>query len=144
MGIDWGAFLLVALVAVVSACFVVSVYSVGLRFWSAADTRAGKYIVKDDGTIGPATSGFPDPNAAAGAVRIDDGRDLVVGRDRQEVRRHLVALADVHRHHPVGQAAFLEHDRDLPPVGRAPGMNVDGLVGGGGHGKRSAQVRGAS
>ena len=70
MGIDWGAFLLVALVAVVSACFVVSVYSVGLRFWSAADTRAGKYTVKDDGTIGPATAGFPDPNAAAGAVRM--------------------------------------------------------------------------
>lgn len=70
MGIDWGAFLLVALVAVVSACFVVSVYSVGLRFWSAADTRAGKYTVKDDGTIGPATAGFPDPNTAAGAVRM--------------------------------------------------------------------------
>ncbi|PZE57248.1 hypothetical protein DEJ33_13680 [Curtobacterium sp. MCPF17_047] len=70
MGIDWGAFLLVALVAVVSACFVVSVYSVGLRFWSAADTRAGKYTVKDDGTIGPATAGFPNPNAAASAVRM--------------------------------------------------------------------------
>jgi hypothetical protein len=70
MGIDWAAFLLVAFVAVVSACFVVSVYSVGLRFWSAADTRAGKYTVKDDGTIGPATAGFPDPDAAAGAVRM--------------------------------------------------------------------------
>ncbi|WIB27470.1 hypothetical protein [Curtobacterium sp. MCSS17_015] len=70
MGIDWGAFLLVALVAVVSACFVVAVYSVGLRFWSAADARAGKYTVKDDGTIGPATAGFPDPTAAATAIRL--------------------------------------------------------------------------
>ena len=39
------------------------------RFWSAADTRAGKFTVKDDGTIGPATAGFPDPSASAGAVR---------------------------------------------------------------------------
>ena len=70
MGIDWFAFLTVALVAVVSSCFVVAVYSVGLRLWSAADTREGKFTVKDDGTIGPATAGFPDPNAAAGAVRM--------------------------------------------------------------------------
>ncbi|PZE81333.1 hypothetical protein [Curtobacterium sp. MCBD17_032] len=69
MGIDWGAFLLVAVVAVVSACFVVTVYSVGLRLWSAADARAGKYTVKDDGTIGPATAGFPDPAAASTAIR---------------------------------------------------------------------------
>ncbi|WP_144764126.1 hypothetical protein [Curtobacterium sp. 9128] len=69
MGIDWAAFLVVALVAVVSACFVVAVYSVGLRFWSAADTRAGKFTVKDDGTIGPATAGFPNPQGATGAVR---------------------------------------------------------------------------
>lgn len=69
MGIDWFAFLTVALVAVVSSCFVVAVYSVGLRFWSAADTRAGKFTVKDDGTIGPATAGFPNPAGASTAVR---------------------------------------------------------------------------
>ena len=69
MGIDWFAFLTVAVVAVVASCFVVSVYSVGLRFWSAADTRAGKFTVKDDGTIGPATAGFPNPSGSTGAVR---------------------------------------------------------------------------
>lgn len=69
MGIDWFAFLTVAIVAVVASCFVVAVYSVGLRFWSAADTRAGKFTVKDDGTIGPATAGFPNPQSASGAVR---------------------------------------------------------------------------
>ncbi|MGN8050012.1 hypothetical protein ACTJKO_10005 [Curtobacterium sp. 22159] len=69
MGIDWFAFLTVAIVALVSACFVVAVYSVGLRLWSAADTRAGKYTVKDDGTVGPATAGFPVPGAANAAVR---------------------------------------------------------------------------
>ncbi len=69
MGIDWFAFLTVAIVALVSACFVVAVYSVGLRFWSAADTRAGKYTVKDDGTVGPATAGFPLPGRTPPGVR---------------------------------------------------------------------------
>lgn len=69
MGIDWLAFVAVALVSVVAACFVVTVYSIGLRFWSAADTRAGKYSVKDDGTVGPATAGFPLPGATPPAVR---------------------------------------------------------------------------
>jgi hypothetical protein len=69
MGIDWAAFLTVAIVSLVGACFVVTVYSVGLRFWSAADTRAGKFTVKDDGTIGPATVGFPHPSNVTTAVR---------------------------------------------------------------------------
>jgi hypothetical protein len=69
MGIDWFAFLTVAIVAVVSACFIVTVYSIGLRFWSAADTRAGKFTVKDDGTIGPATAGFPNPQGVTAVVR---------------------------------------------------------------------------
>lgn len=69
MGIDWFAFLTVALVAVVSSCFVVAVYSVGLRLWSAADTREGKFTVKEDGTIGPATAGFPNPAGASAAAR---------------------------------------------------------------------------
>ncbi len=69
MGIDWAAFAVVALVAVVAACFVVTVYSTGLRLLSAADSRAGKYSVKDDGTIGPATAGFPNPAGVTTAVR---------------------------------------------------------------------------
>ncbi|WP_260981003.1 hypothetical protein [Curtobacterium pusillum] len=69
MGIDWLAFLTVALVSLIGACFVVTVYSVGLRLWSAADTRAGKYSVKDDGTVGPATAGFPIPGTPQPGVR---------------------------------------------------------------------------
>jgi len=69
MGIDWWAFLTVAVVALVGACFVVAVYSFGLRLWSAADTRAGKYSVKDDGTVGPATAGFPVAGQTPPAVR---------------------------------------------------------------------------
>ena len=69
MSIDWFAFLTVAIVSLVGACFVVTVYPIGLRFWSAADTRAGKFTVKDDGTIGPATAGFPNPAGASTATR---------------------------------------------------------------------------
>jgi hypothetical protein len=69
MSIDWGAFLIVAIVSVVSSCFVVALYSVGLRLWSAADTRAGKFSVREDGTIGPATGGFPNAAAVTPAVR---------------------------------------------------------------------------
>lgn len=69
MGIDWFAFITVALVSLIGACFVVTVYSIGLRFWSAADTRAGKYSVKDDGTVGPATAGFPLPGNTPPGVR---------------------------------------------------------------------------
>ncbi|WP_058725141.1 hypothetical protein [Curtobacterium luteum] len=70
MGIDWFAFLTVAIASVVGACFVVTVYSIGLRFWSAADSRAGKYTVKDDGTVGPATAGFPIPGQTPPGVRL--------------------------------------------------------------------------
>jgi hypothetical protein len=69
MGIDWLAFVTVAVVALVGACFVVTVYSLGLRFWSVADTRAGKYTVKEDGTVGPATVGFPIPGYTPPAAR---------------------------------------------------------------------------
>ncbi|KQO63060.1 hypothetical protein [Curtobacterium sp. Leaf261] len=68
--IDWSAFLLVAVVAVVSACFVVFVYSVGLRLWSAADAMAGKYSIRADGTLGPSTSDIPGATSSVGMVRL--------------------------------------------------------------------------
>ena len=40
---------------------------------------------------------------AAGTVRIDDRRDAVVWRDRQEFRLELVAFADVDRDDLVGR-----------------------------------------
>ena len=67
--IDWGGFVAVAITSVVAACFVVAVYSFGLRLWSAADTMAGKYSVEPDGTIGPSTRDIPGATRPAGTVR---------------------------------------------------------------------------
>jgi hypothetical protein len=68
--IDWFAFLTVAVVAVVAACFVVFVYSVGLRLWSNADAMSGKYSIEPDGTIGPSTAGIPGATRSEGTVRM--------------------------------------------------------------------------
>ena len=65
---------------------------------------------------------------AVGTVVIDDGRHTVVGRDRQKLRLELVALGDVDRDHGVREGALLEHDRDLPAIGRRPVVEVDGFV----------------
>lgn len=68
--IDWAAFLIVAVVALVSSCAVVAVYSVGLRFWSWADTLAGRYGVRDDGTIAPPTETTPAQRGTVAQVRL--------------------------------------------------------------------------
>jgi hypothetical protein len=62
---------------------------------------------------------------AARTVGVHHRRHLVVGRDLEEFGLELVAHADIHRDHPVGQAGFLQHDVDLVPVGRRPGVQVD-------------------
>src|SRR5205085_6533844 len=59
-------------------------------------------------------------------IGIDDGGNLVVRADGQERRRHLLALGDVHRDHLVGQPHFLQRDRNLAPVRRIPGVQLDG------------------
>src|SRR5689334_20981951 len=56
---------------------------------------------------------------------VHDGWDAVVGGHRQELRLELLALADVHRQHPVRQAALLHEDAHLLPVGGAPPIEVD-------------------
>ena len=66
---------------------------------------------------------------AAGAVSTNRG-DPVVGRNLQELRGELLALADVHRLEEVGEPRFLEEDGDLVPVGRGPVVELD-------HGRRS-------
>jgi hypothetical protein len=73
-------------------------------------------------------------SACRPALGIDDRRHAVVGRDRQEFRLELVALADVHGNDGVGQPALLEHDGDLPAVGRRPVIQIDRLGLAGGHG----------
>src|SRR5690606_26992692 len=60
----------------------------------------------------------------AGVV-VDDGRDLVVGTDLQELRRELVVLADVDGMGGVVEAGFFEKDRDLAAVGRGPCVEID-------------------
>src|SRR5690348_18257051 len=59
-----------------------------------------------------------------GAV-IDDRRHPVIGADRQELWLELVAAPDIDRDHAVFEAAFFEHDRDLPAVRRRPIIKVD-------------------
>jgi hypothetical protein len=56
---------------------------------------------------------------------IDDGGNAIVGADLQELGRELISLADVHGKNGVGKLHLLEHDVDLVPVGRGPGVNVD-------------------
>src|SRR5436190_210746 len=63
--------------------------------------------------------------AAAGRLVVDDRRHAVVRADLEEIRLELLAGADVHRNDFVRQAAFLEHDGDLPAVGRRPVIKVD-------------------
>ena len=60
------------------------------------------------------------------AVRIDDGRDLVVGADLEKRRSVLLALRDVNYLHVVGQAHFFERDTDLAAVGCVESVELDG------------------
>jgi hypothetical protein len=69
MTIDWAGVVAVAVTSVVAACFVVAVYSFGLRLWSAADTMAGKYALEPDGSIGPSTGDIPIATRRGGTVR---------------------------------------------------------------------------
>jgi hypothetical protein len=56
---------------------------------------------------------------------VHDRRDLVVGRDLQELGIELVALADVDRLDRVLESRLLEEHRDLVAVGRGPVVEVD-------------------
>src|SRR6266540_950078 len=58
-------------------------------------------------------------------VLVDHRRDLVVRRDGEEIGLELLARADVDGMDFVFEARFLEHDVDLVPVGRRPGIEVN-------------------
>src|SRR5438874_578183 len=62
---------------------------------------------------------------SVGPPLVDHRRDLVVGRNREEVGLELIARADIDGMHPVLEARFLEHDVDLVPVRRGPRIEVD-------------------
>ena len=61
----------------------------------------------------------------ARAVRIDDRRNAVVRRNRQKLRRELLALGNIDRMHDVRQPALFEHDGNFPAVRRRPIVQRD-------------------
>src|SRR5262249_13906545 len=60
---------------------------------------------------------------------IDDRRHPVIGRDREKLRRKLLAFGDIDRDDAIGQPALLQHDRDLPAVRGWPVVERDRLAG---------------
>ena len=64
---------------------------------------------------------------AVGTVGVEDRGDLVVRVERQELGRHLVVGVERHAMHFVGQAHFLQHDRDLHAVGRGQRVELQSL-----------------
>ncbi|KAG1252316.1 hypothetical protein G6F68_011843 [Rhizopus microsporus] len=62
---------------------------------------------------------------AIGWGLVDDGRHLVVGRDRKEFRLELVARADVDRVDAVLQAGFLQQQGHFVAVRGGPVIQVD-------------------
>ena len=46
----------------------------------------------------------------------------VVRRDGEKLRGELRVLAEIHRIDVLSDAEFFQHNRDLPPVGRGPGV----------------------
>ena len=88
----------------------------------AAGTILGNEFAGLFGEIQKDGAGFHERRAG---VVIDDGRDLVVGTDLQEVGRELLVLRDIDRMHSVGKPGFLQHDGSLAPIGRGPGVQVD-------------------
>ena len=61
------------------------------------------------------------------ALRIDDGRNLVIGIEREKLGRHLFTRLNIHLVRLVRQAALFQHDGNLVPVGRAQGIELDTL-----------------
>ena len=61
----------------------------------------------------------------AGPIRIDDRRHPIVRRDRQKVRLELIAFGNVDGNDVIREPALLQHDGDLPAVGRGPIVEID-------------------
>jgi hypothetical protein len=64
---------------------------------------------------------------AARAVGVEDGRDLVVRVERQELRRQLVVGVEAHQVRFVRQPGLLQQDRHLHAVGRGQRIQLDAL-----------------
>src|SRR5262249_52677902 len=66
-----------------------------------------------------------DRLAAVLRLVVDQRRNAVVGRDRQELRLELLALADVDRNDLVLESGLLEEHRDLVAFRRGPIVQLD-------------------
>src|SRR6266851_2444934 len=62
---------------------------------------------------------------SARAFLVDHRRDLVIGRDGEELRLELITRSDIDRVNLIVETSFLQHDVDLVAVGRRPGIEVD-------------------
>ena len=92
----------------------------------ALDQRRGQELAGLLAEIEQDRAGLEYADALAiGAVGIDDRRNLVVGADREEIRRHLLALGDIHRENLVRQPHLFQRDTDLAAVRRVPGVKFD-------------------
>ena len=56
---------------------------------------------------------------------IDDGWNLVVRADLEELRAELIALSDVDRQNTIMQAKFGQHYRDLVSIRRRPEIEIN-------------------
>src|SRR5205085_2766347 len=63
---------------------------------------------------------------ALAIVTIDDRRDFAIRRNLEKIGGELLVLADVDRVNRIGEPHLLKRDRNLTPVGRAPGVEIDG------------------
>ena len=72
----------------------------------------------------------PDSNSASGCHRpvgIEDGGNLVVGADRQELGRELVLRIEADPVRLVGQPQLLQQDRHLHAIGRGQRIQLDAV-----------------
>ena len=67
----------------------------------------------------------PDSMSDDAGVAVDDRGNLVVGADRQESGSNCSSLPMSIGCVVVGKPQLLQEDRDLPPVGRRPGIEID-------------------
>ena len=89
---------------------------------------AGEQLAGLLGEIEQDRAGFEQAERlAAGAVGIEDRRDLAVRIERQEFRRLLVVLAEVDQMRLVGQPGLLQHDRHLHAVGRRQRIELEAV-----------------
>src|SRR5262249_34250819 len=72
-------------------------------------------------------AGLKDANrlAPAGRIVVHDGRNAVVGGNRQKLRPKLISFTDVDRLDGIGKTGLFQKYRDLMSVGRGPVVDIN-------------------